>query len=120
MSYTLMQEIEREFRRLQSETPDLYHSLNQFRDWLNQKTINYEIFLDDNWYDNKTIIEYTLRSLDTFDSLVFAEDEYLSSRDEKGVWHLGAYVKSYWTLENCWDQFVAFIEKNGPPRYKNP
>lgn len=110
--------IKTQFEKLQSETSDLYHFLNHFRDWVNQVAVNYEIFLEDEWFENRTTIEYTLRCLDTLNTLVFAKDDYHNSRDAKGVWHLGAYITTYWTIETPWDVIEAFILDNEPIRYR--
>ncbi len=113
----MVEQIKEQFDRMQAETPDLYQFLNNFRNWVNAVVVNYEIFLEDNWFDDKTTIEYTFRSLDTFNIVVFAEDEYENHRDEKGVWHLGKYIKTYWTVVDPWQEIAHFIAENGSPRY---
>jgi len=110
--------IQAQFEHLQGKYGNLYDFLNHFRAWVNDNTVNYEVFLEDNWFDAHTTIEYTFRCLETFNILVFAEDEYKNSRDEKGVWHLGEYQKTRWTLENPWEAIAAFIAENTPPRFK--
>jgi len=111
--------IQSQFETFQAEFTDLYEVLNHYRNWFNAHIANYEIFLEDNWFDAHTTIEYTFRSLDTFNILVVAEDDYHNSRDEKGVWHLGAYQSTRWTLENPWDAILDFIAENGTPRFKH-
>lgn len=114
----MLNPIKEQFNRLQAVTSDLYHFLNSFRDWFNGALINYEIYLEDNWFEDKTTIEYTLRCLDTFNILIVAEDEYKNYRDSKGIWHLGEYVKTYWLVENAWEKMEAFIQENTPPRFR--
>jgi hypothetical protein len=114
----MVNQIQAQYEKLQAESGNLYQFLNRFRDWVNQSLVNYEIFLEDNWSPGTTTIEYTFRSLDTFNELVFAKDEYHNSRDKKGIWHLGEYVSTRWMLENPWDHMAQFFVENGPPRYK--
>jgi hypothetical protein len=114
-----MNRIQQQFERQFAESPDLYHFLNDFRDWVGQNLLNYEIFLEDNWFEDKTTIEYTWRCLDTFNIRVIAEDEYQNYRNQ-GTWHLGAYVKTYWTVEAPWDSTAAFFAENTVPRFKQP
>jgi hypothetical protein len=114
-SATLIQRIKAQFEAQQAQTTDLYDLLNRFRDWFNCHCANYEIYLEDNWFEDKTTIEYTLRCRDTLEILIFAEDEYGNHRDEKGVWHLGDYVKTYWTIDVPWEAFERFFQENPPP-----
>lgn len=106
-----------QFEALQAQNEDLYHFLNHFRHWVNEHLVNYEIFLEDNWFEDKTTIEYTLRCLDTFNIVVFAEDTYKNYRKE-GTWHLGDYVKTDWTVGAPWQILETFIQENTPPRYQ--
>jgi len=114
-STTLIQDIKTRFEAEQAQAEDLYAFLNRFRDWFNRYCVNYEIYLEDNWFDDKTTIEYTFRCKDTLEILVFAEDEYQNHRDEKGVWHLGDYVKTYWTIDEPWEAFERFFQDNPLP-----
>lgn len=110
--------VKEQFERLQSETSDLYQFLNFFRDWINKTLTNYEIFLEDSWTEGTTIIEYTFKSFETFNSLVFAHDEYRNSQDRKGVWHLGEYVSTSWVVDEPWEKIASFFQENGEPQYK--
>ncbi len=107
-----------QFDQFQAELTDLYEVLNQYRTWFNGHVANYEIFLEDNWFEAHTTIEYTFRCLDTFNILVVAEDDYLNSRDEKGVWHLGQYQSTRWTVEQPWEEIMAFFAENTMPVLK--
>ncbi len=108
------------FDQIQAQSEDLYQFLNNYRDWVNNNVVNYEIYLEDEWFDDKTVIEYTFRCLDTLNILVFAQDDYQNHRDEKGVWHLGEYTTTYWTVDHPWQQIEAFIQENPAPRYREP
>ncbi len=115
MTATVLEHIQLRFQALKLANEDLYEFLNQFRDWFNVALANYEIFLEDNWFDGKTTLEYTLRCLDTFNIVVFAEDEYRNFRDTQ-TWHLGPYVRSYWVVDDPWETIVQFINNNTVPR----
>ncbi len=106
------------FEQLRSESTDLYQFLNAFRDWVNASIVNYEVYLEDNWFEEKTTIEYIFRCLSTFNILVFAEDHYNNYRAD-GVWNLGEYVTTQWVVGDPWDEIVTFFEANEPPRFKN-
>lgn len=115
-----MDRIRQEFDRLLAMEPDLYAALNAFRDWTNAHVANYEIFLEDNWFDDgRTTIEYTFRSLESFNIEVFAEDTYGNHRDAKGIWHLGAYVRTDWTVPDPGAVIAQFLADNGSPRFRD-
>lgn len=109
-------QIHTEFVHRCQASDDLYVVLNGFREWVNEHLKNYEIYLEDEWYDDKTTIEYTLRCLDTLNILIFAADEYSNHRDEKGVWHLGDYRRSEWLLKPVWEHIQSFIKENTEPK----
>lgn len=114
-----MHDIISQFRAFQASHSDLYACLNAFRDWVNAHCVNYEVYLEDNWFENKTTIEYIVRCLTTFNIVTVAEDEYENSTAD-GTWHLGAYVKTYWTVDDPEDVIKTFIEANEPVRYLAP
>lgn len=114
----MIERIKQEFYSQLEQADDLYQFLNRFREWVNNTVVNYEIFLEDNWFEDKTTIEYTWRCLDTFNILVVAEDEY-QNYIEKGTWHLGQYVKTYWVVDDPWEATASFFAQNTPPRLKN-
>ncbi len=99
---------------------DLYQFLNRFRDWLNEHLVNYELYLEDEWFEDKTTIDYILRSLDTLNDVILAQDEYLNNRDEKGVWHLGTYQKTRWLVEEPLQVMKTFFQANTPIRLAMP
>ena len=107
-----LQLLKAEFDTRCKNSHDLYVVLNGFREWVNEHLKNYEIYLEDEWYDDKTTIEYTFRCLDTLNIIIFAADEYSNHRDEKGVWHLGDYRRSEWLLTPVWDHLEQFINEN--------
>lgn len=107
--------IKTQFEQCQAQSADLYQVLNALRDWFDKNVVNYEVYLEDNWFEDKTTIEYTLRCLDTLNTLVIAEDEYQNNRDNN-VWNLGKYVKTYWTVEEPWAAIEQFIRENPLPR----
>jgi hypothetical protein len=116
----MVDQIHAYFQTLQSGyQSDRYALLNAFRDWINQNLLNYEMFLEDNWFDDHTTIEYTLRSLDTFNIQVIAEDTYHNHRDDKGVWHLGHYIETHWTVPDPEQTLSEFLESNSPPRFRD-
>ncbi|MCA9841146.1 MAG: hypothetical protein KC475_03415 [Cyanobacteria bacterium HKST-UBA03] len=112
-----------------AESGPLYDRLTAFRSWFNAHVANYELYLEDEWYDGYTVIEYLLRSLDTLSSsAALAGDRYSNQRDAKGVWHLGTYRDTVWlsvatdtttdTDTHVWAVIQAFFEENGPPNPK--
>ena len=98
-----------QFNVLVLNNTDLYTGLNAFRDWFNQNIQNYEFILDDEWFEEKTTIEYQLRSLDTFNIIPLAVDTYENNRDNRGVWHLGKYQSTEWMIENPAQSIQQFI-----------
>lgn len=114
----LTEDIKAKFTELEEGSESLYEFLNRYRDWFNAHVKNFEIFLEDNWFEDKTTIEYTIRSLDTFNIKVFAEDEYKNWRDDK-TWHLGDYVKTYWTVDDPWGEIETFLKENPEPKAAN-
>jgi hypothetical protein len=114
---TDLQTVKEKYDTLQAESPDLYHFLNGFRDWFNGAVQNYEVYLEDNWFEDKTTIEYILKSSDTFNIQVLAEDEYENYRDN--IWNLGNYVTTYWLVEQPWEVIEQFISENTPLKLKS-
>jgi hypothetical protein len=117
VTQTVLNQIQEQFHAFQAQDEDLYVLLNHFRDWVNQTLANYELFLEDTWFDGRTTLEYTLRCLDTFNILVVAEDEYTNFRDSQ-TWHLGPYVRTYWIVDDPWGAMAQFIQENPEPRFK--
>jgi hypothetical protein len=92
---------------------DLYAFWNAYRDWFNTHVNNYELYLEDNWFETTTTIEYILRSLDTFNIVILAEDTY-ANEVVKGVWHLGAYQFTRLIVTNPLSEITLFIGQNTP------
>jgi hypothetical protein len=92
---------------------DLYHRLNQARDWFNASVSGFEIYLEDEWNvyaEGQTYFDYCLRSLETKDELPpLASDIYLNHQDAGGVWHLGAYQSSYLRIDD-WNHVLYFLK----------
>lgn len=107
-----------QFEKIVSNNSDLYTSLNAFRDWFNKNIQNYELILDDEWFEDKTTIEYQLRCLDTFNIMPLAIDEYENEKDAKGVWHLGAYKRTVWLTDNPVECIQLFVNENKPLEHK--
>lgn len=94
---------------------DLYQGLNNYRNWFNKTFKNYEIMLEDDWdFENgKTGIEYFLRCLQTLNiSVPFAVDWYESTKDAKGVCHLGDYQKTEWLITDFSEFLTQFVQAN--------
>jgi len=108
-----------EFDRVFTPEADLYTALNAYRDWFNPKFANAEIYLEDNWFTDKTTIEYTLRSLDTLDFVILAEDEY-DNFIADGTIQLGPYRSSHWVVPAPWAEIERFFSRNPLPQQRTP
>jgi hypothetical protein len=80
----------------QHDPSTAYAQWEAFRAWFNRAFPELECFLEDGWnehIDGQTWIEVYLRSPTTKAELgPLAYDAYLNHSDERGVWHLGAYL----------------------------
>lgn len=99
-----------------AQGPTLYEALNRFRGWFNDHVANYELYLEDQWYDGRTVIEYLFRSLDTLSSSIpLAGDTYLNSIDPKRFFNLGDYQSTDWMVQDPWGEMLAFFLENPAP-----
>lgn len=107
-----------QFDALFTPGTDLYMALNAYRDWFNPRVANAEIYLEDNWFKDKTTIEYILRSLETLDFVILAEDVYGNFIAE-GTLQLGPYQSSHWVVDDPWAEIETFFTQNPLPCLKS-
>ena len=114
----MFSEITAQYNKLVLNKPDLYKALNDYCKWFNNAIENYQFILDDEWFEGKTTIEYQLRSLDTFNIVSLAVDNYENHKDNSGVWHLGNYQNTQWLVPEPLQNIHIFIKQNTVPQFK--